>query len=188
MLNHSNTAVAGTYSKVTIDPQGHVTVGGNIDATDVPELPADKIVGGTFDPALIATESIDGTKLTDYSTCYIQPNQPIDGEYLGRLWLNPETSQLYAFARGSAQDLWLPVGFGRLAQENLRFCGTFDADTSTITTLTDYGVQAGLTLGAIPEATPEITGVYLVCVKAGTGVSSQHQWEERHRRRLDPGR
>ena len=60
---------------------------------------------------------------------------------------------------------------GDWPRNNLRFCGTFDADTSTITTLTDYGVQAGLTLGAIPEATPEITGVYLVCVKAGTGVS-----------------
>ena len=171
VLNHSNTTVAGTYSKVTVDPQGHVTVGGNIDATDVPNLPADKIVGGTFDPALIATESIDGTKLVDYSTCYIQPNQPIEGEYLGRFWLNPETSQLYAFARGSAGDYWIPVGFGRLAQENLRFCGTFDADTSTITTLTDYGVQAGLTIGAIPEATTEITGAYLVCIKAGSGVS-----------------
>lgn len=171
VLNHSNTTVAGTYSKVTIDPQGHVTVGGNIEAADVPELPADKIVGGTFDPALIAAESIDGSKLTDYSTCYIQPNQPLDGEYLGRFWLNPETSQLYAYARGSAGDYWIPVGFGRLAQENLRFCGTFDADASTITTLTDYGVQAGLTLGAIPEATTEITGAYLVCIKAGSGVA-----------------
>ena len=111
VLNHSNTTVAGTYSKVTIDPQGHVTVGGNIDATDVPNLPADKIVGGTFDPALIATESIDGTKLTDYSTCYIQPNQPIDGEYLGRFWLNPETSQLYAYAKRKRRGLFYTRGF-----------------------------------------------------------------------------
>ena len=39
VLNHSNTTVAGTYSKVTVDPEGHVTVGGNTDATDVPTCP-----------------------------------------------------------------------------------------------------------------------------------------------------
>ena len=174
VLNHSNTTVAGTFTKVTIDPEGHVNIGGNIDASDVPELPADKITNGTFDPALVASRSIDGTKLADYSTCYIQPNQPLDGEYLGRFWLNPETSQLYAYARGSAQDYWVPVGFGRLAQENLRFCGTFDADSSTIASLTEYGIQAGLTVGSIPDATTEITGVYLVCIKAGNNVPNDN--------------
>ena len=171
VLNHENVAVAGTFTKVTVDAVGHVTNGGNIDSTDVPELPADKIVGGTFNPALIAAESVDGSKLVDYSTCFIQPNQPLTGEFLGKFWLNPDTSQLYAYASGSAQDYWIPVGFGRLAQENLRFCGTFDASDSSIKTLTEYGVQAGLTQGPIPEATGEMTGVYLVCTTAGNAVN-----------------
>ena len=174
VLNHINAADAGTYTKVTIDTEGHVAAGVNLDADDIPEIPADKISGGTLDPLVIAPESIDASKLIDYSTCFIQPNQPLDGEYLGRFWLNPETSQLYAFARGSAGDYWIPVGFGRLAQENLRFCGTFDADSSTITTLTEYGVQAGLALGAIPEATTEITGVYLMCITPGNGVTLEN--------------
>ena len=171
VLNHSNTTVADTYTKVTIDSEGHVTSGAVLTSDDIPQIPADKLSGGTLDPALIGSGSIDEFKLADYSTCLIQPNQPIDGEYLGRFWLNPDTSQLYAYARGSASDYWVPVGFGRLAQENLRFCGTFDADSSTITTLTEYGIQAGLSLGPIPEATSEITGVYLLCIKAGNSVT-----------------
>ena len=171
VLNHENVTIAGTFTKVTVDAVGHVTNGGNIDPTDVPELTAEKINGGTFNPELIAAESIDGSKLVDYSTCFIQPNQPSTGEFLGKFWLNPDTSQLYAYASGSAQDYWIPVGFGRLAQENLRFCGTFDASDGTIKTVTEYGIQAGLSQGAIPEATGELTGVYLVCTTAGNAVN-----------------
>ena len=170
-LNHTNVAVGGTYTKVVVDSEGHVSNGGNIDAADIPPIPADQIHGGTLDPQVIGEDSIDSSKMADYSTCLIQASQPIDGEYIGRFWLNPDTAQLYAFARGSAQDYWTPVGFGRLAQENLRFCGTFDATTSQITTLTEYGVQAGLSIGSIPNATTEITGVYLLCITPGNGVT-----------------
>ena len=41
--------------------------------------------------------------------------------------LRPSTSQLYVYARGSAGLIWLPVGFGVLTQQNLRFAGTYDA-------------------------------------------------------------
>ena len=128
VLNHSNTTVAGTYSKVTIDPQGHVTVGGNIDATDVPNLPADKITSGTFDPALIAAESIDSTKLADYSTCYIQPNQPLDGEYLAGFG-SIQRPRSFTLTQGEAQVTtgfpWVLVAWPR------RTCGS--AAPSTLT-------------------------------------------------------
>jgi hypothetical protein len=63
------------------------------------------------------------------------------------------------------------VGFGRLAQDNLRFCGTVDADTGLITTLTDNGRTAGFTVGeAVPAAADPLSGTYLVIDKAGSNI------------------
>jgi hypothetical protein len=63
------------------------------------------------------------------------------------------------------------VGFGRLAQDNLRFCGTVDADTGLITTLTDNGRTAGFTVGsAVPAATDALSGTYLVVDTAGSNI------------------
>lgn len=56
-LDHSNTATPGTFTKVTIDSQGHVTTGDTLDATDVPDLPASKLTSGTIGSALIASDS-----------------------------------------------------------------------------------------------------------------------------------
>ena len=170
-LNHLHTVIPGTYPKVEIDGEGHIIAGTNLEVDDVPILPASKISGGTFDPVLIADHSIGAVKLDDYSTCYIQPDQPDTGEFLGQFWLNPTTNQLFAYARGSNSDYWIAVGFGRLQQENLRICGTFDAENSTILTLTAYGTQAGLSLGPIPEANEDLTGVYLVCQNPGNKIN-----------------
>ncbi|MFZ9656950.1 MAG: hypothetical protein ACO29V_14945, partial [Limnohabitans sp.] len=54
-------------------------------------------------------------------------------------------------------------------EENLRFCGTFDAATGNVLLLTALGTTAGLTAGAaIPGASNPLTGVYLVCATPGT--------------------
>jgi len=64
------------------------------------------------------------------------------------------------------------VGFGRLAEENLRFCGTFNASNGTIVTLTAFGTSAGFTVGnAIPAGTNTLTGAYFVCVTPGNGTA-----------------
>ena len=66
---------------------------------------------------------------------------------------------------------WYPIGIGRLSMENLRYCGVFNADTGLITGVTKYGTEAGLAEGnPIPDATDELTGVYLVCETAGMNV------------------
>ena len=76
------------------------------------------------------------------------------------------------YGRGSGGDLWLSVGFGALQAQNLRWAGTVNADTSTITTLTDIGISEGLTAGGpIPTPTDELSGVYFVVETAGSGIS-----------------
>ena len=56
--------------------------------------------------------------------------------------------------------------------QNLRWAGTVNADTSTITTLTDIGVSEGLTAGGpIPSPTDELSGLYFVVDTAGSSIT-----------------
>lgn len=184
--------VADTYTKVTVDEYGHVTAGNTLNGTDIPEHSADLITSGhlpvneTLDPEgniygdtlAIADNSITGRHIRDYTTCLMQEGNPGatdrygDPHFLGRYWFQPSTSQLHIYARGSAGLIWLPVGFGVLTQQNLRFAGTYDASTSSIQTLSNYGVQAGLEAGSsIPVATDSLAGLYLICQTEGDAVT-----------------
>ena len=184
--------VPDTYTKVTVDEYGHVTVGNTLNGTDIPEHSADLITSGhlpvneTLDPEgniygdtlAIADNSITGRHIRDYTTCLMQEGNPGatdrygDPHFLGRYWFQPSTSQLHIYARGSAGLIWLPVGFGVLTQQNLRFAGTYDASTSKIQTLSNYGIQAGLEAGSdIPVATNGLAGLYLICQTAGDAVT-----------------
>ena len=183
--------VADTYTKVTVDEYGHVLVGEQLDGTDVPEHSADLITSGQLpvndaldpegniygDTLAIADNSITARHIRDYATTLMQEENPGqfdrygDPHFLGRYWFKPSTSQLYVYSRGSAGLLWLPVGFGVLTQQNLRFGGTYDATTSTISTLSSYGTLAGLQAGdPVPLATDELAGLYLVCQVEGNAV------------------
>ncbi len=66
-LNHSNTATTGTFTKVTIDAQGHVTTGATLAASDIPDLAASKITSGTIPSDRIASDAITALKLADES-------------------------------------------------------------------------------------------------------------------------
>ena len=184
--------IPDVYTKVEVDEYGHVIVGSFLDGDDVPEHSADLItsgelpVNGALDPEgniygdtlAIADNSITGRHIRDYTTCLMQEENPGandrygDPHFLGRFWFKPSTGQLYVYSRGSAALLWLPVGFGVLTQQNLRFCGTYDASNSTVATLSSYGTLAGLQAGdPIPLATDELAGVYLVCTTEGNAVA-----------------
>ena len=160
---------AGTYTKVTVSSQGIVTTGTTLVAGDIPSLATTKITTGTFGTNFLANDSITMDKLANLSTGFIQEASPdISDLPTGVFWLQESTGQLRIFNGNS----FFSVGFGRLAEENLRFCGTFNASNGTIVTLTAFGTSAGFTVSnAIPAGTSSLTGAYFVCVTPGNGTA-----------------
>lgn len=169
-LGHINVVAAGNYTKVQVDAAGHVVNGQNLQATDIPDISADKIVGGELNAALLPNKSITREKLADYSISYIQEATPtaLDPGHIGCLWYQESTGQLRMWNGNS----WMPVGFGRLSVDNLRWGGLFDATTGLVTVVTGQGTQAGVKAGdALPVATNNLGGIYFVAEVAGGNVS-----------------
>ena len=170
VLSIANSGVtAGTYPKVTVSAQGIVTSGTTLSAGDIPDLAASKITTGQFGTNFVANDAITMDKLANLSTGFIQEASPdISDLPTGVFWLQESTGQLRIFNGNS----FFSVGFGRLAEENLRFCGTFNASNGTIVTLTAFGTSAGFTVSnAIPAGTATLTGAYFVCVTPGNGTA-----------------
>ena len=170
VLSIANSGVtAGTYPKVTVSAQGIVTAGTTLAAGDIPDLATSKITTGTFGTNFVANDAITMDKLANLSTGFIQEASPdISDLPTGVFWLQESTGQLRIFNGNS----FFSVGFGRLAEENLRFCGTFNASNGTIVTLTAFGTSAGFTVSnAIPAGTAALTGAYFVCVTPGNGTA-----------------
>ena len=170
VLSIANSGVtAGTYPKVTVSAQGFVTAGASLSASDIPSLAATKITTGQFGTNFVANDAITMDKLANLSTGFIQEASPdISDLPTGVFWLQESTGQLRIFNGNS----FFSVGFGRLSEENLRFCGTFNATNGLIVTLTSFGVSAGFSVGnAIPAGTAAITGAYFVCITPGNGTA-----------------
>jgi hypothetical protein len=167
-LGVTNSITAGTGVKVTYNAQGMITGVSALAATDIPDLDASKITTGTFGTSQIANRSVTQQKLADYAIAYIQEASPgsVTGTHpIGELWFQESSAKL-AMWNGNS---WMSVGQGSLSEENMRFCGLFNAATGLVTALTPYGTTAGLTIGgSIPTATNQLTGVYLACDTAGT--------------------
>ena len=167
-IAHEDSPVApGDYPKVTVNQKGHVTQGLPLLRADIPALDASILTTGTLDPNRVATQSITREKLANNSIAYIQEAQPDTNaiHHVGCLWYQESSAQLRLWNGNS----WMPVGFGRLSEENLRFSGTFDATAGSVLDVTTFGIAAGLKPATpIPAATDALTGVYLVCKTAGT--------------------
>jgi len=103
----------------------------------------------------------------------MQEDFPGAGDFLGQFWYTPSTAQLRVYSRGSGpENIWLPVGFGALQQQNLRVGFTYDATTSQVVTVTTYGINAGIAVGdVIPDPSEALVGVYGVCVVAGNAIT-----------------
>ena len=174
ILNHTNTASTGTYTKVTVDAQGHVTTGATLAAADIPSLDASKITTGTFSSAFLAANSVTAQQLADYGIAQVSETAPTP-EFAGQWWINPSDRSAYIWVgtvSPSPNGYWLLVGYGSPTQLNLRFGGTYNATTNTVVSLNEYGVEGGLVIGQ-PLGAPNAqnNGVYLAVTTAGTGTT-----------------
>jgi len=160
---------AGTYGKVTVSGKGIVTSASSLVASDIPALPASKVTSGVFGTAFIADDAVTMDKLGSNAISFIQEAQPdITNLPTGVYWLQESSGQLRIFNGNS----WYAVGFGRLAEENLRYGGTFSATNGVVQTVTTFGTASGLTSGtALPTGADALTGLYAVCVVAGSGTA-----------------
>ena len=172
-LNHTNAVVGGTAAKVTYDNQGHITSALSLNSTDIPDLDASKITSGTFSTARLAPNSVTAAQLADYGIAQVSSSQPV-AEFAGQLWINPTDRTAYVWVGqvSPAQGYYLPLNNEFGAQANLRFGGTYNANTNTVSSLNTYGAGAGLTVGSsLIAPTSASAGVYLLVTTAGTGTS-----------------
>ena len=174
VLNHLNSVTTGTFTKVTVDGQGHITIGSNLLASDIPSLDASKITTGTFGSAFLAENSVTAQQLADYGIAQVSETAPVP-EFAGQWWINPSDRSAYIWV-GTVSPVpngyWLLVGYGSPTQLNLRFGGTYNASTNTVVTLNQYGTEAGLTVGqALGAPNSQNNGVYLIVTTAGTGTT-----------------
>ena len=174
VLNHSNSVTAGTYTKVVVDAQGHVSNGTVLSAADVPDLDASKITSGTFNGSFLAANSVSASQLADNGIAQVSETQPVP-EFAGQWWINPSDRAAYIWVGTVSPNVngyWLNLGFGAATQYNLRFGGTYNATTNLVVSLNQYGVEAGLTVGQTLSAPSQLNAaVYLICTTSGTGVT-----------------
>jgi len=163
-LDHSNTATAGTYTKVTIDSQGHVTTGTTLAGGDLPNHSAALLTSGTLDVARIASNTISGVKLANSSTALFGDTQPT-AEYTGQLYFNSLTRDIYIWD----SNVWQPIG---ISVGEIVFAGTYDANTNLVASVTSDGSAVGLVVGSpLPAASAANNRYYLVVAEAGTGTA-----------------
>jgi hypothetical protein len=169
-INHSNTATPGTYTKVIVDAQGHVSSGGSLGAADVPDISTDKLTSGELPTERIASNAITGEKLADASTVQFGGAGSTAGivtfptaEFKGQYFWDELNGDLYIWS-GSA---WLPV---TITSGEVIFAGTYDASANQVDSTTAAGSALGLTIGgALPVASDTNSRYYLVVSVSGTG-------------------
>jgi hypothetical protein len=168
-LNHSNSVEAGTYTKVTVDAQGHTSAGALLEAADVPDIDAAKITTGELPTDRIADDAVTIDKLADYSTSSLGETFPVPASFIGQLHLNPLDKSFYMWDG----NVWVPIG---ISAGQIIFAGTFDASdpagTGKVASVTPEGAAAGFTVGsAVPASAPGNTKHYLVVSEGGTITS-----------------
>ena len=165
IFNHANSVASGTYYKVTVDEQGHVSAGEvSLVADDIPSIPASKITTGTFGSGFIADEAILASKLANYSVSQFGEAPPV-ADFIGQFFFNPLEKDLYLWDG----NVWNPVG---ISVGEIIFGGTYNASGNTIASTSSDGAAVGLSIGQ-PLPTPSATfnRYYVVVESGGTGTS-----------------
>jgi hypothetical protein len=164
VINHTNTATPGTYTKVTVDDEGHVTTGTSLTGADLPNHSAGLLTSGTIDIARLSNNSITGIKLGNSSTALFGDTQPT-AEYTGQLYFNSLTRDIYIWD----SNVWQPIG---ISVGEIVFAGTYDASTNLVASVTSDGSAVGLVVGAaLPAASNANNRYYLVVSEPGTGTA-----------------
>ena len=170
-LGHTNSATAGTYTKITVDAQGHATSGTSLSASDIPDISADKLTSGVISPTLFGARSITQQMMGDYAFAYIQESVPSAGvgaHPIGMIWLQESTGQVSVWNGNS----WMKTGASTLFNRNLRYGGSYNAATGAITGVTQFGTAEGFKVGdTIPAADDKIAGLYFVASAGGSSSS-----------------
>lgn len=173
VLAINNTVTGATATKVTFNSSGLITLGSNLIASDVPDLPASKITTGTFGSSLIGAGAITAPKLADQSTVLfggaidtggnvVFPSASFKGQY----FYDEINQDLYIWS-GSA---WLPV---TIISGELIYAGTYDASVNQVASVTTAGAAVGLAVGvALPAASSTNNQYYLVVSDSGTGTGN----------------
>jgi hypothetical protein len=172
-LNHSNSATAGTFTKVTIDTQGHITGGAALDAADIPDISAAKLTSGTISSAILATGAVTAAKLADASTTKFGGAGATDnvvtfpdGDFKGQFFYDEKNEDLYIYTGTS----YLPI---TIISGNLILAGTYNANTNLLDSVTSAGSAAGFTNGqALPAPASTNLNYYVVVTVSGTGSGS----------------
>ena len=165
ILNHNNSVTAGTYTKLTVDSQGHTSAGALLEAADIPNIDAAKITSGELPTARLADNAVTIDKLSDYSTASLGETFPTPS-FIGQIHLNPLDKSFFMWDG----NVFVPIG---ISAGQIIFAGTFDASTPAgtgkIASLTPEGVAAGFTLnGAVPASAPGNNKHYFVVSEGGT--------------------
>jgi hypothetical protein len=163
-LNHTNSVTPGTYPKVTVDAQGHVSNGTSLSDTDIPVLDASKITTGTFATDRIGSDAITGAKLANYSVSLFGETQPT-ADHIGQFFFNPLTRDLFLWDG----NVYQPVG---ISAGEIVFAGTYNASTNLVSSTTADGAAAGFTVGAaLPSPSQTNKNYYVVVAVSGTGTA-----------------
>jgi hypothetical protein len=167
-LDHTNSAAPGIYSKVTVDAQGHVTVGDVLAAADLPNHSAALLTTGTIDPARIGSNSVLGAQIANYAVSKFGETQPT-ADHIGQFFFNPLSRDLFLWDGNVFQPIGISVG-------EIVFAGTFDASagsgTGLVASVTAEGTAVGLIAGQVlPAASSANSRYYLVVSEPGTITS-----------------
>ena len=170
-IGHINTISPGTFTKITVDAQGHATTGTSLSAIDIPDISADKLTTGTLPAGRIGARSITQQMMGDYAFAYIQESVPSAGvgaHPIGMIWLQESTGQVSVWNGNS----WMKTGASTLFNRNLRYGGSYNAATGAITGVTQFGTAEGFKVGdTIPAADDKIAGLYFVASAGGSSSS-----------------
>ena len=168
ILNHSNSVTAGTYTKLTVDSQGHTSAGALLEAADIPNIDAAKITSGELPTARLANDAVTIDKLSDYSTASLGETFPTPS-FIGQLHLNPLDKSFFMWDG----NVFVPIG---ISAGQIIFAGTFNAASPSgvgkIASVTPEGAAAGFTVNsALPASAPGNNKHYLVVSNGGTITS-----------------